>query len=64
MKNEGIIDRIIRAVGGMVLLFLGYFCFSGPYCVALYILGGFMILTAITGFCALYRFLDISTLKK
>jgi hypothetical protein len=64
MKNEGNVDRIIRAILGVVFLALGAVVFSGTASVVAYVLGVAMIVTAATGFCALYKLLGIDTGSK
>jgi hypothetical protein len=63
-KNEGTTDRILRALLGVLLLIVAYYFVSGALSIILYILGAVALLTAITGFCALYTLLGIKTLKK
>ena len=63
--NESPIDRIIRAVLGVVLLGLGIFVVGGWVGIVLDVLGVVALFTAATGFCLLYRlFGDFSTAKK
>ena len=55
--NEGIIDRVVRVVLGLVLLSLTVL---GPH--TLWGLIGFVpLLTGVLGFCPLYRVLGMST---
>lgn len=61
-KNIGGIDRAIRIIVGMVLIVLGIFkMVPDGYILAL--LGAFILLTGIIGFCILYVPLNISTRK-
>ncbi|MCX7725716.1 MAG: DUF2892 domain-containing protein [Chitinispirillaceae bacterium] len=60
--NEGKIDRVIRAVLGILLLILG-FMLSGVYKIIILIAAAILIITAITGFCGLYAVLGINTCK-
>lgn len=62
--NEGLLDRIIRAVLSLVLLVVGIFITSGTLQIVLIVLGVIIGLTAITGFCLLYVPFGISTIKK
>ena len=63
--NESPVDRIIRAVVGVVLLGLGVFVVHGWVGIVLAVLGVVALFTAATGFCLLYRlFGDFSTAKK
>lgn len=63
--NESNIDRIIRAVAGVVLLYLGLGgALGGTLAVVVDIIGVILLLTAAVGFCPLYRLFNFSTLKK
>jgi hypothetical protein len=60
--NESNVDRIIRAVAGVVLLFLG---FGGPLSGGLAVVADVVLLfTGAVGFCPLYAMFKFSTLKK
>ena len=62
-KNEGAVDRIIRAIAGIVILIIGIYEFKSLAVlgIILIIVGAVLIITAITGFCLLYTLLGIST---
>ena len=63
-SNESNIDRIIRAVLGVVLVWLGFGgALSGVAAVVLDIVGIVLLATAAIGFCPLYRMINFSTLK-
>ena len=62
-QNEGTVDRIIRAVVGLVALYFAYFEVTGAWQIVLYLVAAAGIITAITGYCALYEVLGISTKK-
>lgn len=62
-KNEGTIDRVVRGIVGIVILYLSYAKFSGGVAVLGYIVGLVAIITALTGFCYLYTLLGINTDK-
>ncbi len=62
-RNEGAADRIIRLLIGLALIGIGYFYLSGAAAIVLYVLGAISLITAATGFCALYKLLGASTLK-
>ncbi len=63
--NESNIDRIIRAVVGVVLLYLGFGgAMSGTLAIAADVLGAVLLLTGAVGFCPLYRLFNFSTLKQ
>ncbi|KUK50799.1 MAG: Uncharacterized protein XD76_1091 [candidate division TA06 bacterium 32_111] len=58
--NVGKIDRIIRIVISLIFAVLGYITKLWVF----YILGGILLLTAITGFCILYLPFKINTCNK
>jgi hypothetical protein len=63
--NESTIDRIIRAVAGIVLLYLGFGgMLSGATAVVADVVGVVLLLTGAVGFCPLYALLKFSTLNK
>jgi len=63
--NESNVDRIIRAVAGVVLLFLGFGgVLSGGLAVVADVFGAILLLTGAVGFCPIYALLKLSTLKK
>lgn len=67
-RNEGLLDRAIRVVLGLVLLPTGLFLFGGLQGTVLgLVVAGFSLLpliTGLTGFCPLYVPFGISTLEK
>ncbi|MEZ5590113.1 MAG: DUF2892 domain-containing protein [Gammaproteobacteria bacterium] len=60
MKNIGTVDRILRIVAGIILLSL---VFVGPQTPWGWI-GLIPLVTALIGWCPLYRLLNIKTLKQ
>lgn len=62
-QNESEIDRLVRAVGGIILLLVGLSVGQGMWQIVLYILSGVMLVTSFTGFCLLYKILGINTNK-
>ena len=63
--NESNIDRIIRAVAGVVLLYLGFGgVFAGGLGIASDVVGVVLLATAVIGFCPIYAMIKVSTLKK
>jgi hypothetical protein len=63
--NESNVDRIIRVVVGIVLLFLGFGgALSGVTAVISDVIGVVLLFTGIVGFCPLYAMLKLNTLKK
>lgn len=63
-QNENQMDRVIRSVLGIVLAVLGYTIFTGVIQIVVYVLAFIALFTSVTGFCLLYKFFGISTLKR
>ena len=64
-QNELNVDRIIRAVAGVVLIFLGFSgAFSGWLAIVVGLVGAVLLFTGALGFCPIYAALKIGTLKK
>jgi hypothetical protein len=67
-QNESTIDRILRVVVGLVLLWAGLRPLAGIQAAVLGIIvavvGLVLVMTAITGACLIYSLLGLSTLKK
>ena len=62
--NESNLDRIIRAVVGAILLFLGFSgAMSGTLAIVADVLGAVLLVTGAVGFCPLYAALKLSTRK-
>jgi hypothetical protein len=60
--NVGSIDRLIRFLLAAVLFYLGLFLYSGSILgIGLVVAGGVLLVTALVGFCGLYRLLGIHT---
>jgi hypothetical protein len=64
--NEGTIDRVVRIVLGVVLLYVGLMVLAGTTLgIVLDVLGAVALVTGATGFCLLYKlFGNFSTAKK
>ena len=63
--NEGTIDRVVRIVVGVVLLYIGIMVVGGAWGIVLDVIGAVALITGATGFCLLYRlFGDFTTAKK
>lgn len=60
--NESSMDRLIRAVLGLVLIYVGFFMFSGAVGILLGIVGLIFLITGLVGWCPLYRLFGINTL--
>jgi len=63
-KNEGSVDRIIRAIVGIALGVYAYLYLSETWQIIGYVIAVILVFTAITGFCGLYKLFGISTTKK
>ncbi|MFZ2192867.1 MAG: DUF2892 domain-containing protein [Candidatus Moraniibacteriota bacterium] len=63
-QNEGIIDRLVRLAIGIVLVYLTYLKFSGWMAAIGYVLGIVAIITALTGYCHIYKIMGINTKDK
>lgn len=62
--NEAGWDRIVRVLAGIVLLVLGFGgVLTGTLALVAEILGGILLLTGLTGFCLIYKLLNIRTNK-
>jgi hypothetical protein len=62
--NESNIDRIVRAVAGVVLLYLGFGgVLGGALAGVADVLGVVLLLTGAVGFCPLYTVFKFSTLN-
>jgi hypothetical protein len=60
--NVGAIDRLIRLLLASVLFYVGLFLYSGStLSIGLVVAGGVLLVTALVGFCGLYRLLGIHT---
>jgi hypothetical protein len=63
--NESNVDRIIRAVAGVVLLYLGFGgVLGGTLAIVADVVGVVLLVTSAIGFCPLYAVFKLSTLKK
>ena len=62
-RNESKVDRLIRFVLGLALLFVGNTYFTGTTQVILYVLSVVALFTSITGYCLLYKIFGINTNK-
>ncbi|MFA5993679.1 MAG: DUF2892 domain-containing protein [Parcubacteria group bacterium] len=63
-RNESGLDRIIRLVVGLILIALAFGLGANSFTVVLYVAGIVALVTAATGFCALYKVFGINTNKK
>ena len=64
-QNESLVDRIVRVVVGLILLWLGWFYLGNSTLgIVLDVLGIVAIVTGLTGFCLLYKLFGNFTTKK
>jgi uncharacterized membrane protein YkgB len=61
--NEGKLDRILRGIIGIVLVLVASLVLQGAWQIVLWIIGGILLVTAISGFCLLYYPFHFSTKK-
>ena len=62
--NEGKVDRIVRAILGIIALLIAFFAVGGAAQIILWIIGGVLLLTAATGFCLFYLPFHYSTRRR
>jgi hypothetical protein len=63
LKNESVIDRLVRLFIAEVLFLGAYFWVGGMWQLVLYVAGTIGLMTAVTGFCALYKVFGMQTCK-
>jgi hypothetical protein len=63
VKNEGILDRLLRIVLSEIFFLLAFFWLGGVWQILFYVLTIIVLITAITGFCGIYKIFNISTNK-
>jgi len=66
MRNEGTLDRVIRLIVGLVLLYVAFVnkqWITGTPATVLGVVGVILCITSITGFCLLYKPFGINTRK-
>jgi hypothetical protein len=66
-KNVGGVDRVIRVIIAIALMYIGFFpnpiVSGGMFRIVIGIVGGFVLLAALFGVCPLYLMADINTTK-
>ncbi|MFZ5563820.1 MAG: YgaP family membrane protein [Thermodesulfobacteriota bacterium] len=62
--NEGTLDRIVRAALGIFIIALFFAGKLPGYWALLLIFSGTFLMTAVTGYCPLYKPLGVNTCKK
>ena len=63
VKNEGLVDRLIRIILGIIVILIAYNYDWGVAQIILYILGAILLFTAISGYCCLYKLFGMNTNK-
>jgi hypothetical protein len=63
VKNENSVDRYLRLIFAEILFLAGFFWLFGIWQTVVYVLAVIMLVTAVSGFCALYAMFGISTNK-
>jgi hypothetical protein len=64
-KNVGMIDRVIRIIFGIVLLYLfAVNMVAAPWSYLIALIGLILLITGIIGTCALYSLIGMNTLDK
>ena len=64
-KNLGVADRIVRLIGGVILIYLGYALISNNFLrVLLVIIGVVGVIESIISYCYIYNLFGINTCKK
>ena len=61
MSNINTLDRVVRALLGVILIELAYFWLGGGWQIAAYAAGAVLLVTALIRFCPLYRIIGIGT---
>ncbi len=62
--NEGTVDRVVRIVFGLVLIYVGFSqIVAGILTYVIATVGLIMLVTGVTGHCQLYTFAGINTCK-
>jgi hypothetical protein len=64
MKNEGLVDRILRIIFGIGIFLLGIYYSENGWQYLFYLLGIILIITGITGYCGIYNLFKFSTVRK
>jgi len=62
--NEGTLDRIIRIIVALLIIVLFFVGALPGYWALLLIISGILLVTAVSGYCLLYKILGTNTCKK
>jgi hypothetical protein len=63
-RNMGNLDRIIRAIAGIILVIFGVLYLGPWWGILMLVIGLILLITAIVGICPLYMLFKFSSLKK
>ncbi len=65
-KNIGTVDKIIRGVLGLILIYVGGSVYTTNQVLSIifFVVGLLLIITSMVGFCFLYTLLGITTKKE
>jgi hypothetical protein len=61
--NEGTLDRVVRVIVGIVLVLVASLVLQGAGQIVLWVIGGILLVTGISGVCLLYLPFRFSTRK-
>lgn len=62
--NLGMVDRVVRVVGGAAMIAVGLFLLRGLLGIVVGVLGALLIFSGTIGFCHVYKVLHIRTSRK
>ena len=62
-KNEGTIDRVIRVILGLAMLYVGFFAMTGIWGTVVGVLGLVPLITGAISFCPIYTLIGGGTNK-
>jgi len=60
MSNINQLDRILRAMIGVLLFGVAFYLLTGGWQIAAYVIGAVLIITSAVSFCPLYQLLGIN----
>lgn len=61
--NEGTLDRGLRAALAVVVALVAAFAVKGAFSIVLWVVAAVLAVTAVAGFCPLYRVFGVNTCK-
>lgn len=63
IQNVGDVDRLVRVVVGVIAELAGYSISLRMWTIVLYLAGGVLIITGLSGWSLVYKLMGISTKK-